>query len=115
MTDAEVQEYLRANGYPEHVVRGGKAGLVRGWREFVEQVERGYTLGLEDYRNDLDVRAILTRAGVEDEDLRALDDRLKKMLTSDVRVWQNDAGDFGYPRNAGAELISDLRSEGLVK
>jgi hypothetical protein len=119
VTDAEVQDYLRANGYPEHVVRGGKAGLVRRWSEFVERVERGYSLGLEDYRNDLDIRAILARAGAEDEDVRALDGRLKKMLKSDVRVWQSAAGDpfwdFGYPRNAGGDLLSDLRAEGLVK
>jgi hypothetical protein len=119
VTDAEVQDYLRANGYPEHVVRGGKAGLVRRWREFVEQVERGYSLGLEDYRNDLDVRAILARARGEDENVRALDERLKKMLKSDVRVWESAAGDpfwdFGYPHNADDDLLSDLRAEGLVK
>src|SRR5580658_4676492 len=105
MSDAEVQEYLRQNGYPEHVVRDGRAGLLRQWRVFVEQVERGYGLGLEDYRNDLDVRAILALAGVEDEGVRSLDERFKKMLTEcDIRVWESSAGepfwDFGYPRNA---------------
>ena len=118
MTDAEIQAYLRANAYPEHVVREGRAGLVRRWREFVEQVERGYSLGLEDYRNDLDVRAILAVAGGEDHEVRSLDQRLKKMLTCGVRVWESAAGDpfwdFGYPRNAGEDLLSDLRAEGLV-
>src|SRR2546428_13874852 len=111
MSDAEIQAYLRENGYPEHVVRGGKAGLVRRWREFVEQVERGYSLGLEDYRNDLDGRAILALAGGEDDQVRALDERLKTTLIgSDVRVWESAAGDpfwdFGYPRNAGEDLLS---------
>jgi hypothetical protein len=120
MSDAEVQEYLRQNGYPEHVVRDGRAGLLRQWRVFVEQVERGYGLGLEDYRNDLDVRAILALAGVEDEGVRSLDERFKKMLTEcDIRVWESSAGepfwDFGYPRNAGDDLMEDLRVEGLVK
>ncbi len=119
MSDAEIQGYLSDNGYPEHVVRGGRAGLVRRWREFVEQVERGYSLGLEDYRNDLDVRAILALDGAEDEEVRALDERLKKMLTSDARVWESAGGDpfwdFGYPRNAGEDLLSDLRAEGLAK
>jgi hypothetical protein len=68
MTDSEVEAYLRENGYPEHVVRDGKQGLLLGWRQFVEQVEKGYTLGLEDYRNDLDVRAILRLAGAEETD-----------------------------------------------
>ena len=112
-----VEEYLRENGYPEHVVREGREGLVRKWREFVEQVERGYPLGLEDYRNDLDLRAIIELAGGPDDEVRALDDRLQKMLTATgVRVWESAPSpfwDFGYPRNAGPDLVADLRAEGL--
>ena len=119
MTDAEIQNYLRENGYPEHIVREGRPGLLRRWREFVEQVERGYPLGLEDYRNDLDVRAIIALAGAEDDEMRALDERFEKMLTArTVRVWESAAGDpfwdFGYPRNAGPDLEEDLRVEGLL-
>src|SRR5579862_6079863 len=118
MTDARVQEYLRDNGYPEHVVREGRAGLVRRWKEFVEQVERGYSLGIEDYRNDLDIRAIIHKAGAEDEAVHALDTRLKKMLTGTKRVWEsgvnNDFWCVGYPKNAGADLMEDLRREGLA-
>ena len=44
----------------------GARGLVRRWREFVEQVERGYSLGIEDYRNDLDVRGIIALAKADD-------------------------------------------------
>jgi hypothetical protein len=119
MTDIEVQAYLRDNGYPEHVVREGRPGLLRRWREFVEQVERGYRLGLEDYRNDLDTRAILRLAQAEDASVEALDDRLKNLLISaDRRVWESAPGDpywdFGYPRNAGTELLNGLREEGLI-
>lgn len=119
MTDAEIQDYLRSNGYPEHIVREGRAGLLRQWREFVEQVERGYPLGLEDYRNDLDVRAILMLAGAEDDEVRALDQRFRKLLTSTtLRLWESADGapfwDFGYPSNAGEELMTDLREEGLA-
>lgn len=114
-----VQEYLRENGYPEHVVREGRAGLVRKWRDFVEQVERGYRLGLEDYRNDLDVRAILAQANAEDDEVTTLDERLKKLLTAcDKRVWESAPGepfwDFGYPRNAGPDLMDDLRNDELA-
>ncbi len=118
MTDAEVQNYLVENGYPEHVVREGRPGLLRRWSQFVEQTERGYRFGLEEYRNDLDVRAILALAGA-DEEARALDERLKAQLTStDIRVWESAAGDpfwdFGYPKNAGPDLLEDLRVEGLL-
>ncbi len=120
MTDLEVQAYLAENGYPQHIVREGRPGLVRKWREFVEQVERGYRLGLEDYRNDLDVRAILRLAGTEDGEVLALDKRLKAILVAtDVRIWESAAGepfwDFGYPRSAGLELTNGLREEGLLR
>ena len=114
-----VEDYLRENGYPEHVVREGRAGLIRKWREFVEQVERGYPLGLEDYRNDLDVRAILAQAGAEDAEVKELDERFKKLLTAlDKQVWESAPGepfwDFGYPRNAGPDLMDDLRNEEIA-
>lgn len=113
-----VQEYLRENGYPEHVVREGREGLVRKYREFVAQVEHGYHLGLEDYRNDLDGRAILALASAEDREVHTLDARLKKMLTGcEKRVWESAPGDpfwdFGYPRNAGPDLLEDLTRENL--
>jgi hypothetical protein len=120
MTDAEVQAYLRENGYPEHLVRDGRAGLVRRWREFVEQAERGYKLGLEDYRNDLDLRGILRQAGAEDDEVQALDDRLKRLLApATKRVWESAPGDpfwdYGYPRNAGEALLDGLREEHLIE
>lgn len=120
VTDGEIQAYLQEKGYPEHVVRDGKNGLIRRWHEFVEQVERGYSLGLEDYRNDLDTRAILRLAGADaDPAVSALDDRLKSLLTyTRCRVWESAPGDpfwdFGYPSNAGEELMEGLREEGLA-
>ena len=120
MTADEIADYLRENGYPEHIVREGREGLVRRWREFVEQVERGYSLGLEDYRNDLDVRAILRLAGADsDPEVTSLDQRLKRLLTSTTaRVWESAAGDpfwdFGYPANAGEDLLEGLREEGIA-
>jgi hypothetical protein len=118
MTDSEIQSYLEDNGYPPHIVHEGKAGLLRRWREFVGQVERGYTLGLEDYRNDLDIRAIILLAGAEDAEVAALDDRLKPLLEGQARVWESAPGDpwwdFGYPSNAGPELLDGLREERLL-
>ena len=93
--------------------------LVNRWRAFVEQVEKGYSLGLEDYRNDLDLRAILRREGVENGDVLALDQRFKALLVAtNVRVWESAPEDpfwdFGYPGNAGDELKDGLREEGLL-
>jgi hypothetical protein len=120
MTDSEIQSYLRDNGYPEHVVREGRPGLLRSWRKFVEEVEAGYQSHLEDYWNDLDARGILRLAHAEDPEVLALDERLKKLLiATDRRVWESAPGDpfwdFGYPSNAGPELLAGLRGQGLLE
>jgi len=117
MTDEQVIEYLRENGYPEHVVRSGRKGLTDRWRKFVEEAESGYKLGLEDYRNDLDIRGIIRLLGMDDE-VHNLDRRLQAaLIRRDTRVWETGPGDpfwdFGYPRSAGTELLEDLKKEGL--
>jgi hypothetical protein len=118
MTPREIQEYLRDNGYPEHIVRGGADGLVERWAKFVAEVEHGYSLGLEDYRNDLDLRGIIALIGADDC-VKTLDERFQELLTArEQRVWESSAGDpfwdFGYPNNAGKNLLEDLRAEGLL-
>ena len=117
MNDQEMAAYLRENGYPEHIVRAGRAGLIERWRKFVEEVERGYKLGLEDYRNDLDLRGIIAMLGFDDQ-VRDLDERLEAMLIDrGKRVWESTAADpcwdFGYPSNAGQRLREDIEAEGL--
>ena len=118
MTDQEMSAYLRDNGYPEHVVRAGRAGLIERWRKFVEAVEHGYKFGLEDYRNDLDLRGIIAMLGLDGE-VQELDSRFEAILTDrEKRVWETSAGepfwDFGYPRNAKGALLEDLKKEGLA-
>jgi len=117
MTDLELEHYLRENGYPEHICRAGRAGLVSLWKQFVKDVERGYRLGLEAYRNDLDVRALIAQEGL-DAQVADEDRRLESMLVNrDVRVWESSTGnpfwDFGYPKNASGELLEDIQAEGL--
>jgi hypothetical protein len=119
MTDQELIDYLRENGYPEHVVRAGSAGLIEHWRKFVEEVERGYKSGLEDYRKELDIRGILAMLDVAD-DVRDLDQRFEATLIDrDKRVWESSAADpfwdFGYPQNVGNAFLEDIKKEGLVK
>ncbi len=121
MTDREIKIFLEDNGYPAHVVKGGKKGLLNRWLTFVEEVERGYKLGLEDYRNDLDLRSIIAVVKL-DTDAAADDARFKKMLAHpEVLVWETSEDSKsafwirGYPKNASGELLADLKSEGLAK
>jgi hypothetical protein len=118
MTDEQMAAYLRENGYPEHVVRAGRAGLIERWHKFVESVEHGYKFGLEDYRNDLDLRGIIAMLGLDSE-VQELDRRFEAMLTDrDKRVWETSGDapfwDFGYPSNASGELLDDLKTERLI-
>jgi hypothetical protein len=113
-----VREYLEDNGYPRHLIEGGREGLIRRWREFVTEVEQGYTRGLEDYRNDLDLRRIIQLADAVDAEVRELDERLRRILTpTKQRVWESGPDhpfwDFGYPRNASGEFLRDLKLEGI--
>ncbi len=91
MTDEEMAAYLRENGYPEHIVRAGRAGLIDRWGKFVAEVERGYRFGLEDYRNDLDLRGIIAMLGL-DAEVAELDRRFEALLSHrDKRVWESSA------------------------
>ncbi len=117
MTDSEMAAYLRENGYPEHVVRAGRAGLIERWRKFVEEVERGYKLGLEDYRNDLDLRGIIAMLGL-DQEVEDLDRRFENMLTDrDKRVWESQqptrSGTSAIRQTPAIRLMEDINSEGL--
>ncbi len=118
MTDYEITQYLSDNGYPRHVVKAGRAGLVARYLQFVDEVERGYKLGLEDYRKDLDVRALLDLIGASGE-VSAADARLRAaLIPAKARIWESAPGepfwDFGYPRNAAGELLAELQSESLA-
>ncbi len=118
MTDEELQSYLDDNGYPPHVVEGGRPGLIRRYREFVAEVERGYDYSLQSYRNDLDGRALIHMAEADD-DVADEDQRLSAALShTEVRVWESSAGDpfwdFGYPANARGTLLRHLIGAGLI-
>jgi hypothetical protein len=117
VTEEEIRQYLEDNGYPPHVVEGGKEYLLRRYREFVDEVERGYEYGLHEYRHDLDLRGAISVLGLDDEVADA-DERLAAMLIhTETRLWESMAGepfwDFGYPHNARGRLLRDLRSQGL--
>lgn len=117
--DQAMADYLREIGYPEHVIRMGRAGLIARWAKFVEEVERGYRFGLEDYRNDLDLRGLIRLLGF-DADVTELDGRFyAKLIDREKRVWEtavadHPSWDYGYPNNAGQQLLQDLIDEGFT-
>ena len=68
--------------------RGASRSALGDGSASVDEVERGYKLvGLEDYRNDLDLRGVVALAGL-DAEVQADDERFRGMLTAtDKRVW----------------------------
>jgi hypothetical protein len=118
VTEREIRQFLEDNGYPAHVVGGGRDYLLRRYREFVDEVERGYQYGLHEYRHDLDLRGAIAMLGL-DADVHDPDERLAAMLVATGnRIWESMPGepfwDFGYPRNASGRLLEQLRSAGLA-
>jgi hypothetical protein len=118
--DDPVRRKLRQRGVAEYIIQEGAEGLVRRWRHFVDQVEKGYPLGLDDYRNDLDIRSLIALAGLEAE-VSSDDARLRRLLTEaglKRPVWESETpGAFwvrGIPRNVLGDLRDDLISEGLI-
>jgi hypothetical protein len=114
LTDQEIQGFLEDNGYPRHIVEGGREFLLRRYREFVNEVERGYEYGIHEYRHDLDLRGVIAMLGL-DAEVADSDARLAPMLTgTEYRIWESLPGtpfwDFGYPRNARGRLLRDWQA-----
>jgi hypothetical protein len=117
VTDEEIQTYLEDNGYPRHIVEGGREYLLRRYREFVEEVERGYDYGIHEYRHDLDLRGVIALLEL-DAEVADSDARLAAMLTeTQYRIWESLPGepfwDFGYPHNVRGRLLRDLMALGM--
>lgn len=114
MTDAEIDRFLADEGYPEHVRQQGRHGLIARWQRFVSDVERGWTLGIEDYWNELDIRDLIARLGLASEVADA-DARMRALLVGPELVhWESETPDAfwirGYPRNASPEFVEELRA-----
>jgi hypothetical protein len=125
-----VSEYLARRKMPPHVIGLGLAGLIADWERVADEVADGYELGLDDYRNDLDLRQILHE--VQRDVPEAWTDPLKKRLQAADRhlrthlvaqatcIWGEKAAAehrwtaaenwwyFHRPRRPGAELARDL-------
>ena len=58
-----LQEWLREQGCPSHVVKAGLKGLLLAWEKIVaELVFDGYRYGLRDFVNDMGQRQMLAGA-----------------------------------------------------
>jgi hypothetical protein len=125
-----VGEFLRKRGCPEHVVNGGLRGLAENWEEVVRSVEEGYSLGLDDYLNDMDGRQlideILPIAPARERDIvmkriRQADAKLQWLVRPAGRcLWGDEAAGqngwtanknwwyFSIPSHPGEELLRDI-------
>ncbi len=60
MVNDAVRDLLTERKSPEHVVRGGIEGLASAWEATVKAAQKGYTRGLDAWRNEVDARQILS-------------------------------------------------------
>jgi hypothetical protein len=132
--DETVREFLRRRGSPDPVVDRGLPGLVEAWGKTANELARGYSLGLDDYLNDLDARQLIEEALefaslTEIEKVRprldAADALAREQLEPLARcVWGEGSARyhgwtpernwwyFAAPRNAGEALVSELKQHG---
>jgi hypothetical protein len=129
-TKDPVGEFLQKRGYPEHVVKGGLQGLTVNWEEVVRSVEEGYSLGLDDYLNDMDGRQLIEEvlpispAGDKEtvlKRIRQADARMQWLVKPAGRcLWGDETARqqgwtanknwwyFSIPTHAGEELLKEI-------
>jgi hypothetical protein len=125
-----VSDFLKGRGCPVHVIRGGLKGLIESWETTIESVSRGYSLGLDDYLNDMDGRQLIEEALGTAPDrekqkhadrLRQADARMKKLLVPAGKcLWGDEVAEaegwsvrknwwyFMKPLKAEKELLSEI-------
>ena len=125
-----VSDFLKARGCPAHVIRGGLMGLIESWETIVESVEKGYSLGLDDYLNDMDGRQLIEEAlGFAPEKdkkkyadrLRQADAHMKKLLSPAGRcLWGDEVAEaegwsarknwwyYMKPLKGGHDLLEEI-------
>ncbi len=60
MVNDAVRDLLKERKTPEHVVQGGIEGLASAWEATVKAAQKGYTRGLDEWRNEVDARQLLS-------------------------------------------------------
>jgi hypothetical protein len=125
-----VRNFLREKGCGEHIVERGLEGLVEKWEDVVQSVEEGYSLGLDDYLNDMDARQLIEeslvvatpprrerfveRVNRADELMKGLVEPARRCLwgaeIAEEEGWttQENWWYFSRPINAGQELLDEI-------
>ena len=130
MSNDPVRDFLIERGCGPHIIGKGLPGLVESWEKVVQSVEDGYSLSLDDYLNDLDMRQLLSEAlavaspielqKYEDRIQRA-DDQLKSLTTrTAVCLWGDEVAEeegwtpkknwwyYARPADADSELLAEI-------
>ncbi len=129
-TNDPVRTFLSDRGCSPQVVEGGIELLIESWERTVDSVDEGYTLGLDDYLNDLDARQliedVIDLVPVEErssltERVRFADERMKEIVElQEICLWSdvvaemegwNSSDNWWYyarPRNADPQLLEEI-------
>ncbi len=125
-----LEAFLREQGAPDRVVRGGLEVLLAGWERAVASVEAGYSGDYEDFLGDLDGRQLLAQAlervsaeqaAAVAPQLQALDARMRLatapvtrclwgMIVADEEGWSPEANwwYFVRPVSGPAEFLAEF-------
>ncbi len=117
MTEAQIKEYLKNRGLPEHIWKRGSQVILQRWKDFVAEIEKGYSPNcfIDEYWNDLDKRELIHEIGCDDK-VREADERFRAMLTANnikhhyrERNSEYDFWNYGYPKNATGFFYEQIK------
>jgi hypothetical protein len=121
--EKNIKKILVDRGVADFVISRGIDWLIDSWKNFVESCEKGYTLSIDDYTNDLTSRDIIHNVldKLEDNNLRnkikiiiqPFDLRFRQLLVdTQIQTWPDEDKTkwwfFGIVKNANGELLEDL-------
>ena len=104
-----VKEFCLQKGYARHIVEGGLDYLITSWEKTCAKTATGFSLGFNDFLNDMDERRILGEAlkVAAEQQKNSIRSRLKKAddlyiastLESSACIWgKTNEEQFGYAR-----------------
>jgi len=118
MTEEQIREHLKGQGWPQHVWQGGSKLLIARWTDFVarlEDQESSRNWLIDDYWIFLEIRELIHEIG-HDADVIQADEIFRSMLVrTDIkhrhkdRKSEYDFWNYGYPKNASGFFFQQIR------
>ena len=95
------------------------AQLLKSWVNFVNEVQLGSPVSLQEYQHQITVRQAIQEIGVTDSLLQSQDQKFQQLLVrNDIRIQNVNSSELlwlgkGVPRTISRQFLQDLRDRGV--